>query len=123
MGMSLNKAKAVAKDPESYSTEELDDALTVIVEDDRLTEKQVTRLQAAIDPVLRARLDERAATCKHPAERQSSDLETNEVLCTDCGYLRDLMPWDEWAKLPAQAHLTPMADDPAVGRPSAKDGA
>jgi len=54
--MSLTKAKIVARNPNAYSTAELDDALTVIVEDDRLTEAQVTRMQAAIDPVLRARL-------------------------------------------------------------------
>jgi hypothetical protein len=56
MSVSLIKAKAIARTPEAYSTEELDDALTRIVEDDRLSEAQVTRLQAAIDPVLRARI-------------------------------------------------------------------
>lgn len=56
MSVSLIKAKAIARTPEAYSTEELDDALTTIVEDDRLSEAQVTRLQARIDPVLRARL-------------------------------------------------------------------
>jgi hypothetical protein len=55
--MSLTMAKAIAKDPHAYSSAELDDALTVIVEDDRLTEAQVTRLQAIIDPVLRARIE------------------------------------------------------------------
>jgi hypothetical protein len=54
--MSLIKAKAIARTPEAYTTEELDDALTVIVEDDRLSEAQVTRLQGCIDPVLRARI-------------------------------------------------------------------
>lgn len=54
--MTLTKAKAVAKAPETYSTAELDDALTVIVESDRLSEVQVTNLQNKIDPVLRARL-------------------------------------------------------------------
>lgn len=54
--MSLSKAKAVAKDPEAFTTQELDDALTTIVESDRLTETQVSNLQNKIDPVLRARL-------------------------------------------------------------------
>lgn len=117
MAMSLTKAKAVAKNPEAYTIEELDDALTVIVEDDRLTEAQVTRMQARIDPVLRARIDERSTNCQHPADRQSRDLETNEMHCADCGWLRDAMPWDEWAKLPTAAHLLPMP--PADGRPSA----
>lgn len=53
--MSLDKAKAIAKLPEAFSTQELDDALTVIVEDDRLTEAQVTKLQAPIDRELRTR--------------------------------------------------------------------
>jgi len=91
--MSLTKAKIVAKNPNAYSNAELDEALTVIVGDDRLTEAQVTRMQAAIDPVLRAR------TCTHPAEHQSSDIVTNEVLCMVCHELRDLMPWDEWEAL------------------------
>ena len=56
MSVSLIKAKAIARTPEAYSIEELDDALTRIVEDDRLSEAQVTRLQARIDPVLRARI-------------------------------------------------------------------
>jgi hypothetical protein len=56
MPVSLIKAKAIARTPEAYTTEELDDALTRIVEDDRLSEAQVTRLQARIDPVLRARI-------------------------------------------------------------------
>jgi hypothetical protein len=55
--MSLSKARAVARDPEAYSNEELDAALTTIVEDDRLSEAQVTRLQGRIDPVLRARIE------------------------------------------------------------------
>lgn len=55
--MSLSKARAVARNPEAYTTQELDDALTVIVDDDRLSEAQVTRLQNRIDPVLRARID------------------------------------------------------------------
>ena len=55
--MSLTKAKAIARTPDAYTTEELDEALTVIVEDDRLTEAQVTALQARIDPVLRARIN------------------------------------------------------------------
>jgi hypothetical protein len=54
--MSLTMAKAIARHPDTYSSAELDDALTVIVEDDRLTEAQVTRLQAKIDTVLRKRL-------------------------------------------------------------------
>ena len=54
--MTLTKAKQIAKNPESFSTQELDDALTVIVEDDRLSETQVTNLQNKIDPVLRNRL-------------------------------------------------------------------
>ena len=61
MSVSLIKAKAIARTPEAYSTEELDDALTRIVEDDRLSEAQVTRLQARIDPVLRARIAQRQA--------------------------------------------------------------
>lgn len=136
MSMSFTKAKAVAKDPESYSIEELDEALDFIVNDYRLTEAQVTKMQAKIDPVLRARLAERqsriaaavvwpdmadgrptADDCTHPAERQSSDRETNEVLCEGCGWLRDLMPWEEWAQLPTEAHLIPI--DPADGRPTA----
>lgn len=56
MSMSLTRAKAVAKDPAAHTTEELDDALTVIVDDDRLSEAQVTKLQSAIDPVLRSRI-------------------------------------------------------------------
>lgn len=55
--MTLTKAKAVAKNPEAFTTSELDEALTVIVEDDRLTETQVTNLQNKIDPVLRSRLN------------------------------------------------------------------
>lgn len=58
--MSLTKARAVAKDPESFTTQELDDALTVFVDDDRLTAVQVTALQARIDPVLRARIAAKA---------------------------------------------------------------
>jgi hypothetical protein len=54
--MSLTMARAVARNPEAYSSKELDDALTTIVEDDRLSEAQVTRMQAKIDPVLRARI-------------------------------------------------------------------
>lgn len=54
--MSISKAKQVAKAPEQYSTQELDDALTAIVDCDRLTEQQVSNLQANIDPALRARL-------------------------------------------------------------------
>jgi hypothetical protein len=59
--MSLSKARAVARDPEAYSNEELDAALTTIVEDDRLSEAQVTRMQAKIDPVLRARITKAGA--------------------------------------------------------------
>jgi hypothetical protein len=66
--MSLTKAKAVAKNPDAYSTAELDDALTVIVEDDRLTEAQVTRLQNRIDPVLRARLSDAEDSDLHHRE-------------------------------------------------------
>lgn len=58
MSMSLTRAKAVAKDPEACSTEELDEALTTIVESDRLSETQVTNLQNKIDPVLRRRLED-----------------------------------------------------------------
>lgn len=54
--MSITKAKLVAKNPEAYTTQELDDALTAIVESDRLSETQVTNLQNKIDPVLRSRL-------------------------------------------------------------------
>jgi hypothetical protein len=61
--MSLTRAKAVAKDPENCTTEELDDALTTIVESDRLSETQVTNLQNKIDPVLRRRI-----TLKDPLE-------------------------------------------------------
>jgi hypothetical protein len=113
--MSLTKAKAIAKDPEAYSPQELDDPLTVIVESDRLTERQVTRLQALIDPVLRSRTSKpptrRYEDCTHPAEYQSSDAETNEVLCNHCGWLRDLMTWEEWAKRPIESHLLPMPKD------------
>jgi len=120
--MSLTKAKIIAKNPNAYSNAELDDALTVIVEDDRLTEAQVTRMQAAIDPVLRARLDATfaAATpdCAHLPDRQSSDPSTNEALCLDCGWLRDLMTWEEWAKLPTESHLMPTPKEP-TGKPSA----
>lgn len=56
MSMSLTQAKAVAKDPSAYSIEDLDDALTTIVDSDRLSETQVTNLQNKIDPVLRSRL-------------------------------------------------------------------
>lgn len=124
MSVSLTKAKAIARHPEAYTIEELDDALTVIVEDDRLTEAQVIRMQRSIDPVLRRRLAERAATCTHPAEHQSADLDTNEVLCHDCGWLRDAMPWEEWASRPTAAHLLPvqwphMPRPPADGRPTA----
>lgn len=117
--MSLTKAKQVARNPEAYSIEELDDALTVIVDDDRLTAAQVTRMQAAIDPVLRKRIDARADACTHPENRQSSDRETNEILCLDCGLLRDLMPWEEWAKLPTESHLIPM---PGKAKPAATRG-
>lgn len=55
--MSLSKARAVARNPEAHTTEELDAALTTIVDDDRLSERQVTLLQNRIDPVLRARID------------------------------------------------------------------
>lgn len=54
--MSLTRAKLVAKSPQDFTTEELDAALTTIVDSDRLSETQVTNLQAKIDPVLRARL-------------------------------------------------------------------
>lgn len=54
--MSLTKAKTVAKTPEAFSTEELDDAMTAILESDRLSETQVTNLLNKIDPVMRARL-------------------------------------------------------------------
>jgi hypothetical protein len=54
--MSITQAKAVAKNPTAYSTAELDDALTAILDCDRLSETQVTNLQRKIDPVLRARL-------------------------------------------------------------------
>lgn len=54
--MSISKAKQVAKAPQQYSTQELDDALTAIVESDALTEQQVTNLQQKIDPELRSRL-------------------------------------------------------------------
>jgi hypothetical protein len=56
--MSLTKAKAVAKNPEAYTAQELDDALTAIVDSDMLTEAQVTSLQNRIDPVLRARIED-----------------------------------------------------------------
>lgn len=108
--MSLSRAKKVAANPENYSIEELDDALTTIVDSPDLTERQVTRLQAKIDPVLRARIDARADACTHPEDRQHSDRETNEILCLDCGLLRDLMPWEEWANLPTESHLTPMPE-------------
>ncbi len=52
--MSLTKAKAIAKNPQVYTAPELDDALTTIVDSPDLTEAQVTKLQAKIDPVLRA---------------------------------------------------------------------
>jgi hypothetical protein len=55
--MSLTRAKAVAAHPSEYSTGELDDALTVIVDSPDLTEAQVTRLQAKIDPELRRRIE------------------------------------------------------------------
>lgn len=57
MTVSLTKAKQIAKDPDAYSTRELDEALTTIVESDRLSEKQVSNLQAKIDPVLRDRIE------------------------------------------------------------------
>lgn len=58
MSMSLARAKAVAKNPEACTTQELDDALTAIVDSDRLSETQVTNLQNKIDPVLRSRLSD-----------------------------------------------------------------
>lgn len=54
--MSLTKAKAVAKNPTAYDVEELHDALTTILDSDRLTEQQVANLQAKIDPVMRCRM-------------------------------------------------------------------
>jgi hypothetical protein len=55
--MSLTRAKAVAKDPEAFSVEELDEALSTIVDSDRLSERQVTNLQNKIDPILRAKVE------------------------------------------------------------------
>jgi hypothetical protein len=121
--MSLTKAKAVAANPSAYSTAELDDALTVIVEDDRLSEAQVTRLQAKIDPVLRARIQQVRDTCTHPEDQQSFDLETNERHCAVCGWLRDAMPWEEWAKLPTESHLIPMPEAKAKPAATRKAGA
>ncbi len=54
--VSLSRAKAIAKAPEAATTDELDAALTAIVDSDRLSETQVSNLQAKIDPVLRSRL-------------------------------------------------------------------
>ena len=38
-----------------------------------------------------------ATDCDHPHNYE--DVVTNEQLCTTCGHLRDLMPWDEWDRL------------------------
>lgn len=66
--MSLTKAKAIAKNPAAYSVEELDDALTTIVDSPDLTEAQVTRLQAKIDPMLRSKLNHPAGKGRPPAD-------------------------------------------------------
>ena len=36
------------------------------------------------------------AACLHPDHRQSADLCSNQILCDDCGYLRDIMAWGSW---------------------------
>lgn len=56
MNISLSKAKAMAKNPGAYGTPELHEALDVIVNDDRLTETQVTNLQNKIETALRTRV-------------------------------------------------------------------
>lgn len=58
MSMSLTRAKAVAANPSSCTIEELDEALSTIVDSDRLSEQQVTNLQNKIEPELRSRLRE-----------------------------------------------------------------
>lgn len=60
--MNLSLARRIAKDPESFSTRELDDALTFIVDCDKLSEKQVSNLQAKIDPTLRKRIKDQGRT-------------------------------------------------------------
>lgn len=54
--MTLTEAKRIAKSPDSYTTQQLDDAMTVILEDDRLSETQVTNLLNKIDPVIHQRI-------------------------------------------------------------------
>jgi hypothetical protein len=39
----------------------------------------------------------RSTNCDHPHNWE--DEVTNEQLCTTCGYLRDLMPLEEWDRL------------------------
>ena len=57
--MTLTEAQQIAKNPEAYTLKELDDAMTVILEDDRLTETQVTNLLNKIDPVMQRRIAEK----------------------------------------------------------------
>ena len=49
MPVNFTKAKAIAKTPASYTTEELHEALDIIVNDERFSERQVTTLQGQIE--------------------------------------------------------------------------
>lgn len=53
--MNITKARTVAKNPEVYTEQELHESLDVIVNDDRFSEGQVTKFQAAIEAELKAR--------------------------------------------------------------------
>lgn len=76
--MTLTEAKRIAKSPADYTTEQLDDAMTFILDSDRLSETQVTNLLAGIDREMRARIDaaSKSETATYPEETRIGDIAT-----------------------------------------------
>jgi hypothetical protein len=56
MTISLTQAKKIAANPSAYTMEELDDALTAVLDSDRLSETQCSNLTAKIEAGMKAQL-------------------------------------------------------------------